>query len=142
LCLCFVSVFFFFFFFLIFVMGQCQTFVSDCGLGLTLGQNLSVIVKKNNSELLSCGRACSLACPVQHGPGNAGNAPHSGMQPQPRARWPKQETSSFSGGARALGLSAQQHTDLLVACHSLLGSAGTGGRGRLCGHAVLALWVP
>ena len=27
----------------------CQPFVSDCGLGLTLGQNLSVIVKKNNS---------------------------------------------------------------------------------------------
>ena len=28
---------------------QCQPLVSDCGLGLTLGQNLSVIVKKNNS---------------------------------------------------------------------------------------------
>ena len=32
---------------------------ADCGLGLTLGQNLSVIVKKNNSALLSCRQACS-----------------------------------------------------------------------------------
>jgi hypothetical protein len=30
-------------------------FVSDCGLGLILGQNLSVIVKKNNLVLLSRG---------------------------------------------------------------------------------------
>ena len=28
----------------------CQPFVSDCRLGLMLGQNLSVIVKKNNLE--------------------------------------------------------------------------------------------
>ena len=34
---------------------------ADCGLGLTLGQNLSVIVKKNNSTLFSRGWACSPA---------------------------------------------------------------------------------
>jgi hypothetical protein len=42
----------------------CQPFVSDCGLGLTLGQNLSVMVKKNNSELLSCEQACSPLMPL------------------------------------------------------------------------------
>ena len=55
----FCFVFFLFFFFLIFVMGQTVS----TSLSLTVaywtdlrvrGQNLSVIVKKNNSALLSC----------------------------------------------------------------------------------------
>jgi hypothetical protein len=53
LCLCFVSVFFRF-------LSLTVDYWTDIRLR---GQNLSVIVKKNNSELLSHGWACSPALP-------------------------------------------------------------------------------
>jgi hypothetical protein len=58
---CVLFLFFFFFFFSDFCYGtdSVNPSVSDCGLGLLLGHDLSVIVKKNNSVLLSNGQACS-----------------------------------------------------------------------------------
>jgi hypothetical protein len=54
LCCCLVCV-------CVFCHGIDCVFGADCGLGLVLGQNLSVIVKKNNSTLFSRGWACSPA---------------------------------------------------------------------------------